>query len=66
MTVQEFLAALQNPTSIVTILDNDGTELIKLYAAGYAQLLATLLARDVEQVTVGNQNAISLKLTSGT
>lgn len=62
MTLSEFLAALNNPQAVVTVIDNDNTELIKLYAAGYAQLLATLLAREVDKVTVVNQAAITVVL----
>jgi predicted YcjX-like family ATPase len=62
MTLSEFLAALNNPQAVVTVFDDDNTELIKLYAAGYAQLLATLLAREVDKVTVVNQAAITVIL----
>lgn len=62
MTLSEFLAALNNPQAVVTVIDDDNTELIKLYAAGYAQLLATLLAREVDKVTVVNQAAITVVL----
>ncbi len=62
MTLSEFLAALNNPQAVVTVIDDDNTELIKLYAAGYAQLLATLLAREVDKVTVVNQAAITVIL----
>ena len=62
MTLSEFLAALTNAQAVVTVQDNDGTELVKLFAAGYAQLLAELLAREVAQVTVVNQTAITVKL----
>ena len=62
MTLSEFLAALNNPQAVVTVNDSDNTELIKMYAAGYAQLLATLLAREVDKVTVVNQAAITILL----
>lgn len=62
MTVQEFLAALNNPNAVVTVTENDGTELIKLYAAGYQQLVHTLLGREIAQVTVVNPQAITVKL----
>ena len=62
MTLQEFLAALTNAAAVVTVQENDGTELIKLYAAGYAQLLASLLGREVSTVTVVNPQAITVKL----
>jgi predicted YcjX-like family ATPase len=62
MTLSEFLAALNNPNAVVTVNNDDGTELIKLYAAGYAQLLAALLAREIDKVTVVNQAAITVLL----
>ena len=62
MTLQEFLAALTNAQALVTVVDSDDAELIKLYAAGYAQLLATLLAREVDTVTIANPQAVSVKL----
>lgn len=62
MTLSEFLTALNNPGAVVTIIESNNTELIKLYAAGYAQLLASLLAREVDKVTVTNTNAITVVL----
>lgn len=63
MTLSEFLASLQNAGQIqVTVLESDNTELVKLYAAGYEQLLASLLARTVEKVTILNQAAVSVVL----
>lgn len=62
MTLSEFLSALNNPQAVVTVVDNDNTELIKLYAAGYAQLLASLLAREVDKVTIAQTNAVTVLL----
>lgn len=64
MTLSEFLAALNNPQAVVTVLDSEtgNPELIKLYAAGYEQLLATLLAREVDKVTIVNQAAVTVIL----
>ena len=63
MTLSEFLASLQNAGAIqVTVLDSDNTELVKLFAAGYSQLLVSLLARTVEKVTILNQSAVSVVL----
>ena len=64
MTLTQFLAALTNTTAVVTVNDNDGSELVKLYASGYQQLLATLLAREVEEVTVVNNQAVTIKLAT--
>ena len=62
MTLTQFLAALTNTTMVVTVLDAEGTELVKLYAAGYQQLLATLLAKEVSEITFVNQQAVTVKL----
>ncbi len=64
MTLQEFLAALDNPTAVVTVKDSTegNPDLIKLYAAGYAQLLATLLAREIDKVTVVKADQITVIL----
>ncbi len=62
MTLSEFLAALNNPNAVITVIDDDNTELIKLYAAGYAQLLATVLAREVDKVTVVKVDQITVLL----
>lgn len=62
MTVQQFLAALTNDKMLITILDYDDSELVKLYAQGYEQLLASLLSRDIEAVTVVNQTSATIQL----
>lgn len=62
MTLSDFLAALNNPQAVVTVVDSDSTELVKVNAAGYAQLLSTLLARTVDKVTISNANAVSVLL----
>jgi predicted YcjX-like family ATPase len=66
MSLSEFLAALNNPQAVVTINEpSEGTavtELIKMYAAGYEQLLAELLAREVDKVTVVSPQAITVLL----
>lgn len=64
MTLSEFLAALNNPQAVVTVLDSEtgNPELIKLYASGYEQLLAALLAREVDKVTIVNAAAVTVIL----
>ena len=65
MTLSELLASFENATTmLVTVKDStDGNpELVKLYASGYAQLLATLLAREVDKVTVQNQASVIVVL----
>lgn len=64
MTLSEFLAALTNPQAVVTVVDSDNTELIKLYAAGYSQLLSTLLSREIDKVTIAQMNAVTVLLKS--
>ena len=69
MTLQEFFAALTNKDVVVTISEKDAqeavTELTKIYASGYEQLLTALLARTVDSVTIANQKAVSVVLTAG-
>ena len=62
MTLSEFLAALNNPNAVVTVVDSDNTELVKVYASGYEQLLATLLAREVDKVTIASANGVIVLL----
>ena len=61
MTLSEFFAALQNPNMVVTIKEGS-SELTKIYASGYEQLLATLLAKEVSKITIVNQNAATVEL----
>lgn len=61
MTLAEFFAALQNPNMVVTVMENN-VELTKIYASGYEQLQATLLAKEVDTITVQNQNAATIVL----
>ena len=44
MTLAQLLAALQNAEKIlVTVLDGANVELVKFYAGGYENILATIL-----------------------
>ena len=56
MTLQEFFAALQNASMIVSVQEQGSgdttTELTKIFALGYEQLLASLLARTVDKITI--------------
>lgn len=61
MTLEEFFAALQNPNMVVTVMENN-VELTKIYASGYEQLQASLLAKEVDTITVMNQNAATIVL----
>ena len=61
MTLEELFAALQNPNMVVTVIEGT-TELTKIYASGYEQLQATLLAKEVNKITVVNQNAATVNL----
>ena len=62
MTVEQFLAALTNDKMLITILDYDDSELVKLYAQGYEQLLASLLAETVDKITISGNAAITIVL----
>lgn len=61
MTLEEFFAALQNPNMVVTVVEGS-TELTKIYASGYEQLQASLLAKEVDKITVVNNNAATINL----
>lgn len=61
MTLSEFFAALQNPNMVVTIKEGN-TELTKIYASGYEQLLTTLLGKEVDKITIVNQNQATVEL----
>jgi len=62
MLLQDFFEALTNQAAVVTVKDASGNELVKVNAAGYAQLLASLLAETVAQITVVNTNAVTVVL----
>ena len=62
MTLAEFLATIVDKTITVTVLESDGTELIKLNAGGYNQLLVPLLGREVAETTITNQKTVTVKL----
>ena len=65
MSLSEFFASLTNGSIVVTVLDNDGSELVKIYAGGYQQLLAETLAREVAEVTINSNVLVSVKLAAG-
>lgn len=69
MTLSQFFAALQNGNKVLVTIKENGaentvTELTKVYASGYAQLLTTLLAREISTVTINNQNDVVVVLTA--
>ena len=61
MTLEDFFAALQNKNMVVAVM-KDGVELTKIYASGYEQLLATLLAEEVDKITIQNTNQATVEL----
>ena len=70
MTLSQFFAALQNGSKVlVTIKENvsEGTptELAKIYASGYEQLLTTILSREIAAIEIKNQNDVIVTLTAG-
>ena len=64
MTLTEFLVALENTQAVITVKDDTegNPELVKFYASGYQQILATLLAREIDKVKVVSTNAIEVIL----
>ena len=62
MSLLDFFQALDNDNAVITILDSDNTELVKVYASGSSQLLATLLARTVGSFKVTSPTAITVTL----
>lgn len=64
MSLSDFFGALDNANAVITIIDDDGDELVKVYASGSDQLLATLLARNVAKFKVTNPTSITVELAS--
>jgi hypothetical protein len=64
MSLSEFFTALDNDNAVVTIIDDDNKELVKVYASGSDQLLATLLARNVAKFKVSSPTAITVELAT--
>ena len=64
MTLSELLVTLQNTANMVVTVKEGDKELIKFYAAGYEQVLAATLAREIDKTTVGN-NQITVVLKGG-
>ena len=64
MSLSDFFTALDNDNAVVTIIDDDNTELVKVYASGSDQLLATLLARNVAKFKVNSPTAITVELAT--
>lgn len=69
MTLQEFFAALKkNQNALVTINELDSeetvTQLTQVVASGYAQLLTTLLAREVDTIEVKDGKNFIVTLTA--
>ena len=64
MSLLDFFQALDNDNAVITIIDDNGTELVKVYASGSSQLLATLLARNVATFKVNSPTAITVNLAT--
>ena len=64
MSLLDFFQALDNENAVITINDDDGSELVKVYASGSSQLLATLLARSVAKFKVTSPTAITVSLAT--
>lgn len=65
MLLQDFFEALTNSTAVVTIKDEGAHELVKVNAAGYEQLLASLLAEEVKGITVKSANDVIVVIAGG-
>lgn len=64
MTLEAFFKALTNTNAVVTVQDGNKHELVKVYASGYEQLLASLLAETVENFTMVSPAAVTVILES--
>lgn len=62
MSLSDFFQALDNNNAVITINDDTGNELVKVYASGSDQLLASLLSRNVAKFKVTSPNAITVDL----
>ena len=63
MTLTELLMTIKNDSKlVVTVLESDGTELVKFFASGYAQILSSLLEREIDELIITNNTAITVKL----
>lgn len=65
MTLSDFFEALSNTNAVVTVSQKATetgaiTELVKLYASGYQQLLSATLALTVDSFTVSSPTAITV------
>ena len=62
MLLADFFAALTNANAVVTIKNAAGKDLVKVNAAGYEQLLASLLAEEVKEITVKSASDVIVTL----
>lgn len=62
MTLEAFFKALTNVNAVVTIKNAAEKDLVKVNAAGYEQLLATLLAEEVKGITVKSATDVTVIL----
>lgn len=59
MALSELLATLQNADKItVEVKEADESALITFFANGYQQVLASVLAREVNKLTVGGNKIV--------
>lgn len=66
MTLEQLITAITQAKIVITVLDNNDTELIKFYTGGQAQLAPTLLAREVANIKIENQTTIVVELAGTT
>jgi len=62
MTLQQLITAITQAKILISVLDENNVELIKFYTGGQSQLASTLLAREVANFKIENQNTIVVEL----
>lgn len=62
MTLNAFMAALKTPGVKVTLLDSEGTEIIKFFSDGYAGVESDILARTIKKFEIPATNTINITL----
>jgi hypothetical protein len=65
MTLSDLFGVIENANAVVTVKDYDNTELVKFYLSGSSQLLTDLLAREVDGLSIKNQNEMTVTLKEG-
>lgn len=64
MTIQELLKVFKNPQMSVTIIDESGDEVAKVYANGKDVLNAEIDAMEVKLIKVDNAQGVTVTVKS--